>query len=100
MHPPVIVMHEISIIKLNKADKPYQLLMLKNEQSVQLFKIQLDKNLVLDKELTKFDNPDEMIAVLKQKLGLKGTLPNEIESWCQENEILKKTKPEKPEPED
>ncbi|UCH89399.1 MAG: hypothetical protein JSV49_01765 [Thermoplasmata archaeon] len=89
-------MHEISIIKLNKADKPYQILLLKDDDSVQIFKIQLDRNLVLDKNMTKFESIDELETIVKEKLDIKGTLPNEIKSWCHQNEVLRKTLDIKP----
>ena len=83
-------MQEVSIIKLNKADKPYQILMLKDGNSAQIFKIQLDQNLVLNKDQTTFNDDDELESVLKERLGIKGILPNEIKSWCEKNEVLKK----------
>ena len=91
--PVVVVMQEISIIKLNKADKPYQILMLKDDKSVQIFKIQLDKNLILDKSITTFQDINEMEMILKKRLDIKGSLPNEIRSWCHRNEMLKKAVP-------
>jgi len=81
-------MPEISIIKLNKADKPFQLLMLKDDESVQIFKIQMDKNLLLDKNLTKFSSEDELENALKKNLDIKGTLPSEIKQWCQKKEMV------------
>jgi hypothetical protein len=90
MLPGVVFVHEISIIKLNKADKPYQILLLKDEKSVHIFKIQLDKNVILNDEVTTFESEDEMELLLKKKLEIKGTLPNEIKSWCSKHEIFKK----------
>ena len=82
-------MPDISIIKLNKADKPYQILMLKDEESVQIFKIQMDKNLFIDKNQAHFKNEEELEAALKKNLDIKGTIPNEIKTWCQKKDIIK-----------